>query len=73
MQFLGPALNGRYAYGLRPLLFSGKNRSGSKTSGLGKCSGSRCITNTLTPTVHPAGIVFPPEKVCGISHFSFNI
>lgn len=28
MQFLGPAENGRYAKELRPIEFSGRNRSG---------------------------------------------
>ncbi len=35
MQLRGPALNGMKAYGWRPMLFSGRNRSGLKASGSG--------------------------------------
>lgn len=36
MQLRGPALKGTYAYGCRPIMFSGKKRSGLKDSGSGK-------------------------------------
>lgn len=40
MQFLGPALNGRYANGCLFFEFSGRKRSGSNFSGSGKYLGS---------------------------------
>jgi hypothetical protein len=43
MQLRGPALNGMNAYGCRPTLFSGRNRSGLKASGSGKTSGLRWL------------------------------
>lgn len=44
LQFLGPALNGMYAYGLRPTQFSGRKWSGLKCSGRGNTFLSRCST-----------------------------
>lgn len=61
MQFLGPALNGTNAYGCRPLAFSGKNRSGSNSSGLGNTFGSRCKSNICTFNIDPAGAVCLPK------------
>jgi hypothetical protein len=43
MQLRGPALKGMNAYGCRPTLFSGRNRSGLKASGSGKTSGLRWL------------------------------
>lgn len=59
MQFLGPALNGTYAYGCLLALFSGENRVGSNRSGSGYTTGSRCKLTGNTATVVPDGIVYP--------------
>lgn len=59
MQLRGPALKGRYAYGCRPFVFSGRNLSGSNFSGSGKYSGSLWRAYAMKETLHPAGITVP--------------
>ena len=55
-QLRGPALKGRKAYGCLPMLCSGKNRSGLKTSGSGNIFGLWCIPYNVREIEAPAGI-----------------
>ena len=61
MQFLGPAENGRNAKGWRPLIFSGRKRSGSKSNGAGHTSGFLCKARVEMVTADPFGRKKSPE------------
>lgn len=62
MQFLGPALNGKYAYGWIFSLFSIENLSGLNSDGFLYIWGSLCVRNGEIKMLVPAGIVSFPEK-----------
>jgi len=58
MQFLGPAENGKYEKGcFESLSLSNKNRSGIKSSGLGKYTGSLWSWKKFTNITTPGGIM----------------
>ena len=61
IQFLGPAENGRNAKGWRPLVFSGRKRSGSKSNGAGHTSGFLCKARVEMVTADPFGRKKSPE------------
>ncbi len=63
MQLRGPALNGMKAYGCRPTLFSGRNRSGLKASGSGKLLGCAGWHNTGWITGKSFGKVSSPNQI----------
>ena len=62
IQFLGPAENGRNAKGWRPLIFSGRKRSGSKSNGAGQTSGFLCKARVEMVTADPFGRKKSPEE-----------
>ena len=65
IQFLGPAENGRNAKGWRPLIFSGRKRSGSKSNGAGHTSGFLCKARVEMVTADPFGRKKSPgENAC---------